>query len=70
MLQPWHWVCDLGKGLQRCGPRMKPSNVLGSVGECEGMNHTLPNDLPFWELESRWCPKSLKVNFRDQNSWD
>jgi hypothetical protein len=52
MLQPWPWAPDLGKGLQRCGPKMKLGSAPRNVGECEGMNHTLPNDFPFWELES------------------
>jgi hypothetical protein len=35
-----------------------------SVGECEGMNPALRNELPFWDLESRWIPKSLKNECR------
>ncbi len=31
---------------------------------------TLPNELPFWELESRWNPKSLKSNCKGQNPLD
>ncbi len=55
-----------GKGLQRCGPRVKP----GSVGECEGMNPTLPSELPLWELVFQWTPESSRGNFRGQNSLD
>jgi hypothetical protein len=29
---------------------------------------TLPNELPCWELESRWSPESSKSNYRGQNS--
>jgi len=28
---------------------------------------TLPNELPFWELDSRWTPKFSKSNWRGQN---
>jgi hypothetical protein len=28
---------------------------------------TLPNELPLWELESKWTPKSSKCNCRGQN---
>jgi hypothetical protein len=31
---------------------------------------TLPNELPLWELESQWTPKSSGGNFRGQNSLD
>jgi len=44
MSQPYPWVCDQGKGLQRCEPRVKSGitfHALGSVGKGEGMNlHT------------------------------
>jgi hypothetical protein len=40
----------------------------GSVGECEGMNPTLPSELPLWELESRWTLESSKGNYKGQNS--
>ncbi len=38
----------------------------GSVRECEGMNLTLPNELPFWELESPWTLESSNGDFRGQ----
>jgi len=41
-----------------------------SVRECEGMNPTFPNELPLWELESRWIPKFSKGDCRGQNSLD
>ncbi len=44
------------------GPRERP----GSVGECEN-ELTLPNELPCWELESRWTPKILKSDCKSQN---
>jgi hypothetical protein len=31
---------------------------------------TLPSELPLWELESRWTPKSLEKNYRGQNPLD
>jgi len=31
---------------------------------------TLPNELPFWELESQWTPKSSKGNCKGKNSLD
>jgi hypothetical protein len=34
------------------------------------MNPTLPNELPLWELESRWTHEFSKGNFRGQNSLD
>jgi len=38
-------------------------HALGSARECEGMNpHTLPSELPLWELESSWTPKSSRSN--------
>ncbi len=42
----------------------------GSVGECEGWTLTLPNELPFWELESWWTPQFSKNNYRGQNPLD
>jgi hypothetical protein len=38
-----------------------------SVEECEGMNPTLPNELPLWELDSQWTPKFLECDFKGQN---
>jgi hypothetical protein len=31
---------------------------------------TLPSELPFWELESRWTPESSNSNFKGQNRMD
>jgi hypothetical protein len=31
---------------------------------------TLPSELPFWELESRWTPEFSESNFRGQNPLD
>ncbi len=40
----------------------------GNVGECEGMNPTLPNELPLWELDFGWILKSSKRNCKGPNS--
>jgi hypothetical protein len=45
-------------------------HVITSVGKCEGMNPTPQNELPLWELEFRWTPKSLESNYRGQNPLD
>jgi hypothetical protein len=34
-----------------------------SPRECEGMNSTFQNELPFWELESQWTPKLSQPYF-------
>jgi hypothetical protein len=43
-----------------------------NVGECEGMNPTLPSELPselsLWELKSQWTLDFLKGDCRGQNS--
>jgi hypothetical protein len=39
--------------------------------ECErvwGRKLTLPNELSFWELESRWTLEALESDFRGQNT--
>jgi hypothetical protein len=43
-------------------------HVPGSVGECEGMNPTLPSELPLWKLEFRWILESSQGDYRGQNS--
>jgi hypothetical protein len=65
--------CDQGKGLQRCGPIMKPGNHISCSRECKKVREwtpTLPNEFPFWKLESRWTLESSKGNFKGQNSLD
>jgi hypothetical protein len=42
----------------------------GNVGECEGMNPTLPSVLPLWELEFWWTLESSESNWRGQNPLD
>jgi hypothetical protein len=43
-------------------------HVLESVGECEGMNPTLPGELPVWKLETQWTFESSEGDCRGQNS--
>jgi len=46
------------------------SHHIGS-GEWESVREwtlTLPRQLPFWEMESRWTSEILESNFRGQNS--
>jgi hypothetical protein len=45
-------------------------HVPGNAGKCEGMNPTLLNEFPLWELESQWTPKLIEGNCRGQNSLD
>jgi hypothetical protein len=37
---------------------------------CENWSSTLPNELPLWELESWWTPKSSESNCKGQNPLD
>jgi hypothetical protein len=39
------------------------------VGECEGMNPTLPSELPFWELGSDGLPNLQKAIARVKTHW-
>jgi hypothetical protein len=54
---------------QKWSPRVT-FHAPENVGECEGMNPTLPNELSFWELESRWAPEFSESNYKGQNSLD
>jgi hypothetical protein len=43
----------------------------GSARECEGIDlHTLPRELPLWELESRWTLECLESDCKGWNSMD
>jgi hypothetical protein len=44
--------------------------LLGMQKNAKEWTFTLPKELPFWELESQWTPKSLEGNCRDQNPLD
>jgi hypothetical protein len=68
-----NFVVNLGLGLQRWGPRVKPRvtfHAPENVKEFEEMNPTLPSELLPWELDSQWTFKFSKGNCRGQNSWD
>jgi hypothetical protein len=54
---------------QKRSPRVT-FHAPGSVGKCEGMNPHTPSELPLWELEFRWTPKSLEGDFKRKNSLD
>jgi len=45
-------------------------HVPKSVGKCEGMNPTLPSELPFWELEFWWILKSLEGDEKGYKSFN
>jgi hypothetical protein len=44
--------------------------LLGVQKSVRGKTLTLPSELPFWELESQWTPKSSEGDFRGQNALD
>jgi hypothetical protein len=44
--------------------------LLGVQKSVKEWTPTLPSELPFWEFESQWTPKSLEGNFRGQNPLD
>jgi len=49
------------EGMGQEGSPRVTFHAPGSARECEGMNpHTLPNELPLWELEPRWTPESSR----------
>jgi hypothetical protein len=61
------------KACKDAGQKWSPGvtfHVFGNVGECQGMNPTLPSEPPLWELESWWTSKFSKGNFRGQNLLD
>jgi hypothetical protein len=50
--------------------KAKACKGVGQEG-CErmwGWKLTLPSELPFWELESRWTPELLESNCKGQNT--
>jgi hypothetical protein len=58
------------EGASQVGRSGVTFHALERLGQCEGMNPTLPNELPLWELESWWTPKSSKSNCKGQNPLD
>ncbi len=76
--------CNPNLGLTTKAKACKVAGQEGSLGvrlhaprsarECEGIDLTLPGELPrelpHWELESRWTPKCSESNCRGQNPMD
>jgi len=56
------------KGLQGCEPRGSPGVILGVQESVREGTLTLPRQLPLWEMESRWTPKTSESDLRGQNS--
>jgi len=54
------------RGCKVVGQERKPR----SERKCEGMNLTLPKELPPWELESRWTLECSEIDYRSQNPMD
>jgi hypothetical protein len=57
--------------------KRKPGSHITYSRECEKVLEsvrewtlTLPRQLPLWEMESRWTPKTLESDFRGQTSMD
>ncbi len=59
-----------GKGAGQQWNSRVTFHAPGSVGKCERMNPTLPNELPFWELDFEWTPKFSEGDCKGQNSLD
>ncbi len=60
------FVATLALGL-RPKQRFARAQAKRNVKECENED-TLPSELPFWELESRWTPKLLESDCKGQNT--
>jgi len=61
------------KAWKSAGQKFNPKVTfifLGVQGNVREWAHTLPNGLPFWELESQWILESSKNNLKGQNSLD
>ncbi len=52
---------------QKCNPKIT-FTLLGMQENVREWAHTLPNELPLWELESWWAPEFLESSLRGQNS--
>jgi hypothetical protein len=63
------------KALEGCGPRVSPGVITYSRefkevwGSVRGWTLTLPRQLPLWERESRWTPKTSEANGRVKYQW-
>jgi hypothetical protein len=54
--QPYPWVGEQGKGMERCGPKMQPkshTHTLGIAKECEGMSPHSTKWTPILGVEVR-----------------
>jgi hypothetical protein len=61
------------QGLARVRAKREPGSHISCSWERRrmwGNEHTLPSELPFWELESRWIFESSESNCRGQNPLD
>jgi hypothetical protein len=60
--------------LEECGPRESPGVTTHSLefkevrGNVREWTLTLPRQLPFWERESRWTPKTSEGELKGQIS--
>jgi len=45
-------------------------HAFGNAREHEGMNPTLPSELPFWELKSQWPLQPSEDDCKGQTSLD
>jgi len=71
--QPQPWATTKVKACEGAGQELSPGVTFHApkgARECKGMNPTLPNELPLWELESQWTPEFSEGNCRGQNSLD
>jgi hypothetical protein len=64
-----------GVGQEEARDKKKPRSHITYFWECKKVwgsmrewTLTLPRQLPLWKMESRWTSKTLKSNFRGQNS--
>jgi hypothetical protein len=69
------YCCNPSLGLVTKVRDCKGAGQEGSSGVWESVREwtlTFPSELPFWELESQWTPKSSKSNCGGQNplSWN
>jgi hypothetical protein len=68
---PSFGLATKAKGLQRYGPRLSPgvafSCPLGVQKSVRERTLTLPSELPWWELESRWTPECSESDYKGQN---
>jgi hypothetical protein len=63
------------KGIARVRAKRKPRSHITYSRECKKVwgsvrewTLTLPRQLPLWEMESQWTPKTLENNCKGQNS--